>query len=589
MKTSQFGLFFTLFLSFSLNHRGLALTPDAYLHNLEKKLQIEINKKPRAATHVEQLLVSFSPALSFPHLSGLFKQSIAHRTTTVAQQTSLSRDQAHLYDQAQLLIIAHLCKKESSLIMQQIFKILMTLFDSLDYWQDLRSKPFYYFTSQWPTKIWHNKSRSVTIRDGVSTLKEAIYYYTYFLGAIYKNLHKFDSINNEQELYQHVATTIFTINACVEHESFEFSINSSLKLQELHDILISSYERTYIFHTTALQNVAKYLKPGHFQRNWVRYSVLATTGLATLIYWYYNQEKISTWTDQTVQAGKKLFSDSVYQPVKNIFDSYFSKQSATKNDEIKNLRKDQTEILKSLLKEQIKKTSPHLKEEQIQQTVNTILESGTLTPELKKELIDAQNSPVITLLSPNGSLISLSIIEIRLMINQLLSVGDEKGDKLLEILHQNHVNYQLLLTFPAVLLSYLVYTGTSKAWHAFTTSEKLNPLREGLLMIENTLNKYDTKDRALPFDAQGIILYWVHKLRAYVYFLPKHHQEQFNEDLTQIGSPDFELHQKLATIDRMYRSYEFLSFGAQKTLANQTSFFRQPLVRDYPTFGYDAP
>lgn len=589
---------------------------EPYIATLEEKLLFETNRLPRVTSHIQQVMSSFSPTFSFAQLSGLFRQTVAHRTATSAQTCPITPAQLELYDQAQLLLATHLSKKESSLLMQELLKILATLFSSLEYWQDLRTKPLGYFTSQWPTRLWKNKTRTTTVREAISTLKEAIHYYTFFLGAIYHNLYQFDLIESESEIRMHLVQTTLVINACIEHDSFEYEKNTALSMQQVYDILTSAHDRTKNFHTCALSKLQNYLKPGHLQRNWTRYAVLATTGIAALTYWHYNKEQVTTWTDQTMQAGKKLFYDSVYQPMKNIFDSYFSKQPSLKIDEIKNIREliEQERLklekgmiepfnktLSDLLTFRLKKKKPCPSDDEISKIVSTIISSGNLGP-LQDEINYANQNPKWTI--SGGSYIPLKEVEVRTEISQALNringfytVVDKFlmpieniSEQVLRLAEQHHVNNQLLLTIPALFTGYLLYVSSKLALKSLLSSEKPNLVREGLLMIENTLNKYNTKDHKLPFDAQGLILYWVNKLRAYVYYLPKHHQEQFNEDLTQIGSPEFELHQKLGTIDRMYRSYEFLNFGSQKTLtAYPPSFFRPPVVRDRSIFAHDAP
>jgi hypothetical protein len=595
-----------------------AAPQDPYVLTLEKKLLFEKNKLPRVTSHIEQLMSSFSPTFTFAQISELFRQTVAHQTATGAQTGPIAPDQVELYDQAQLLLATHLCKKESSLLMQELLKTLATLFNSLEYWQDLRTKPLNYFTSQWPTRLWKNKARTTTVRESISTLKEAVHYYTYYLGAIYHNLYQFDLIQNEPEMRRHLIQTSLLINACIEHDSFEYEKNTALSMQQVYDLLNSAYDRTKNFHTNALNKLEQYLKPGHLQRNWTRYAVLATTGISALTYWHYNKEQVATWTDQTTQAGKKLFYDSVYEPVKNIVDSYFSEKENNKTEKVKKVRESITKArlkiatnlkqhhdkrLRGLLEIELKEKHPTTPQNEIDQMITKIISSGDLTP-MSEAMKNSSAYPISTLFNPYGHYIRHKELELRTMLSQALGsvddafgVVDDSMDGLEEIIeqlfglaHQNHVNYQLLLTIPAVITGCIVYLTTRLAWRSFSTSDHFNPLREGLLMVENTLNKYNTKDHKLPFDAQGLILYWVNKLRVYVYYLPKHHQEQFNEDLTQIGSPEFELHQKLGTIDRMYRSYEFLSFGSQKTItAYPPSFFRQPIVRDRSIFAHDAP
>ncbi len=64
---------------------------------------------------------------------------------------------------------------------------------------------------------------------------------------------------------------------------------------------------------------------------------------------------------------------------------------------------------------------------------------------------------------------------------------------------------------------------------------------------------------ALSIEDRGALVYHVHTLRSAD--IPGELQDQFTADVAELTSPQFTLAQKLRTIDRMYRNYDFLTVG----------------------------
>lgn len=459
---------------------------------------------------------------------------------------------AQLYDQAETAALSALCKKESILVMNQLIQIVTKLFDLLEYWQRINNRPVLYFATHWPTRFFEQKPLALIASESIKNIKEAIYYYTYFLGNIYRNTYKLNTLKTEDEYKGHLAKTSFLINACLNHETFEEPQEAILlSSQELHDLLMRNYEIATHFETTALLRLAKHKSPSHFERNWLKYTIGAAATLGGLIYYKTHQEQITQTSAQTMAAVKKLVQTNLVEPLKNIFDAYFSKQNNEAPTEFE--LKTESINTKYLTAKYPQKSGDEIKKLAHEMTLKRD------SSQLKDDIDFAYNNPGKAWYY--GS-ITAPLIEIRMEALNAI-------DAVRHGLNQNHVNFNLAMTLPAIAILgglYVLYRQVNRFSKDILSDQHRNPVREGLINIENMLNKFNKSQTSVPFEAEGLILYWLSQLRCYAPHIPEHHRAQFEEDLSQISSPDFELHQKLATLERMHRTYEFLGFGPQRKL-----------------------
>jgi hypothetical protein len=88
--------------------------------------------------------------------------------------------------------------------------------------------------------------------------------------------------------------------------------------------------------------------------------------------------------------------------------------------------------------------------------------------------------------------------------------------------------------------------------------------------VERILNQADTRDNDLPTgisalklscEQQGLVLCEVHLLRSYARRLPQRNgtREKFIEDLRELENPKYNLDQRMRTIQRMTRTWGFLT------------------------------
>jgi hypothetical protein len=509
----------------------------------------------------DELLAAYS------QLSSLKQRATSHTS---------KKDEETMYDQAELLVVATLCKKQAHGLISNLINVLAELFDQLTYWQQVKLRPFNYYMTHSPTKMISKKACLQLADRAVDSLKEAIYYYSYYLGHLYQNVHALENLKTDTEIKNNLGQTATLIKACVNHQSLDHAMTSPAAILEIHDMLTACHQAATQFSTHSLPALHQFAKPTHMERNWWRYSFAAGTLAACAVYWYLNHDALMENMRSAAGGIKKLFTENLVQPISNVVQEYTSKPQSA-NNQLKEYLKTQEEqlidILNNFLEEKAKKQN--ISAVQLQDEIKKMIRTGDYAM-VKDDIKEFLNRPAYAL-NPYGKTSPVSAIWLLQSVHAAAKVISSIEDRV----NQQQVNLQLLLTIPAsafLLATYGFYRVVRGIAHKFT-QENYNPIREGLISIENTLNKNHTKGVPLSYEAQGLIVYWLSKLRSYIPHLNRNCQEQFEQDLAQIGSPEFEIHQKMATIKRMYRTYEFLSFSSATPLhiADRSSFFKLSL------------
>ena len=77
--------------------------------------------------------------------------------------------------------------------------------------------------------------------------------------------------------------------------------------------------------------------------------------------------------------------------------------------------------------------------------------------------------------------------------------------------------------------------------------------------IGKILNKNNTYIKTSPsFEDQGHLIFWINKLRDYAKELSGDEKDDFKEDLDELECEEYQVSQKLQTLQRMYNSYGFM-------------------------------
>ena len=124
---------------------------------------------------------------------------------------------------------------------------------------------------------------------------------------------------------------------------------------------------------------------------------------------------------------------------------------------------------------------------------------------------------------------------------------------------QNHLNFAIIACVPAGLLLYGTCALLKKAFGSFFSKKVyFKQFKTTLVSMEKLINK-DLLQPTLPYETMGLLIYHIDKLKKLLRKTPYAERYTLQEDLIELESIEFSPQQKMATINRMYRQYDFLT------------------------------
>jgi len=340
-----------------------------------------------------------------------------------------------------------------------------------------------------------------------------------------------DSLQNEIN-YQ--ASQLANINELINaNEQDRKKINVSIP----HDCL--AYEKE------ALDRVAQYEAPSHISRHCVKYTIGAACAAGALVYCNQNREALASFASNAKEATSRFIRDYAYKPLKNSYDIIFNNSADAVGYHEKTLR----ELLGNYYAYNCKGKPAA----EVQQTVDQCIKSLELPKDVQAHFVEQSKSPAWnTIMSRRlgGQFVSLN--QILLHLELLRAQNIHQGQKL---------NLELLVAIPTAVVGYGAYRITKGAY-SYLAEKNYEPIKQNMLRIERLLNQFNNDKQTITDTAKGKIIYAVHQLTRVEHLIPVEQRESFFADLAELYAPSFSIKQKLRTIDRMYRTYNFLPVEA---------------------------
>lgn len=124
---------------------------------------------------------------------------------------------------------------------------------------------------------------------------------------------------------------------------------------------------------------------------------------------------------------------------------------------------------------------------------------------------------------------------------------------------------KMLALLPASLVIYMIYKVGKTAHDKANSKEPMYKIMRHISReIGKILNKNNTYIKTSPsYEDQGYLIFWINKLREYAKELSGDEKDDFKEDLDELECEEYEVDQKLQTLQRMYNSYGFMRAGKQ--------------------------
>lgn len=429
-------------------------------------------------------------------------------------------------------------------LQKNVIAVMDNLYHNRNYWQQAQYRSLGYFFEKGPLKWLTGKKQSQEVQENLEVVEHELIHQAHLLGHL-------------QEIHNELSKEEGPLKK-------ENAQQVSKKIQSLlpknHDCSCSYKDlikKAQNYKKETLKRLHVIQAPGHFQRNWIGYSIAALTTLYGYDYWQKNHGLILQTMDQSATTAQHFFNYYIKEPIKNSVDIIYGKE---KNDLIisDKIIKEREDILEPEFTNYLQNNSTYSKDE-ITRIVKESIRDRALPADMQKRSDQESRNLTYYIISPSGKILNISYIKAALL--ELMAYDRlKKMDRLLET---NKLNFELLIALPATaaisLLGYLSYKMGNKLYYTvFSRPEvKYKEIKQALIKVEAILNTHQDK-KLIDHALQGQIFYWVHKLQQLIDAVPFVDRTNFGRDLNELNSLEFTVNQKMNTITRMFRTYPFL-------------------------------
>lgn len=449
-----------------------------------------------------------------------------------------------------------LCKTSVQKLQNSLVAVLDELYDHLHYWQQAQFRSFGYFIEKGPYKWLFGKKQDDDIQSKIALLEHEITRNASYLGKLKELENQFDSPKFKNDIDLAVAT----IDQCLNFTEIDDTTSISPAYQRELLVFRDYQEGIRKYKKRALRLVKTARKPSHVSRHWLSYSVATISALAGFIYYTKNKDKIATWIQDGKQASKNFFTDYIKNPAKNSLDIVYRKK-----EDKPLISPDACKIDKKILEKELwdyyNDNYSKMPKEKVKANIEEAVQSNTLPSEVMNDYTKQMKNPTWNALSPRGQIVRLFILAQFQPLKIRVNEGFQKFDRLFKA---NELNFELLVGLPASLLIGLACYSSYKCLqtcYRFISPQKnllFKPIKKALIALETIFNDHNGDVKKMNYTTHGQCYYWLSKLKKACYVIPLEERPLFIADLIDLESSVFTVSQKLATVQRMYRAYDFL-------------------------------
>lgn len=463
-------------------------------------------------------------------------------------------------------------------VVEGLLKQLEALADHLAFWYDLEDSPLrLQVVLMWQQpKTWRGLTKTIQFLDDLSVVQLGQ------LGRLKELALQFEDVRSRAGVDR-------LIDACIGE------ITSTLALPSMHTATATSSSTTS-FATTSSNVIGTtfHTGPGAVARFWPEFSKAFASlqdvfrrqiegaeqaprhvkywpealGLAILAFGA-GAYCIVRW-DQTVENARRVadsmrefFVEHVVKPTATLVDELlFDRMLQVADAEAMN---DAKQSLGRMLEDYVRDTSPNLIEAErirIIRDLDVSILSRRYETELKK--------PFASLVS--GDLVRMLLIQMQHLKKELLGIMATLD----ELMRENQFNLQVLALLPSLILAASVQQVGVQVLRALRGTKQSRrfiyaSVRERLRDVEQTLNLHLEDHCTLRDAALGRLVLQVHLLENLLFsnqsVFDRHERKRLAEDVSELLSDQLSIAQKINTIHRMHRSYEFLAASALSTVS----------------------
>ncbi len=439
--------------------------------------------------------------------------------------------------------------QQAKRLKKTFFEILGVIDDALLYWQDQKDSPYRYLINKGP-QYWVK---------GIRLAEEEIA----------------QNIATLQRHQEHYAAMLGKMSQIMQRAKIETTTTKEAEY-------VKDAKWVELYKKAALNSLKPVEAPSHFKRYWVRYTA-AGLGLAGLgLYAYAQRDKIAELINRAQEGARTNWNDHFVAPVKDLSRMVFPEPK----EQIGTRAKDVTELGNDVIREtssraaafrnsyiqSLKKCQPYWDatgNKDVEAIADLSIRTG-VSP-LDDKLTESANTYKgwftsfipLTLASAQGTL--APFLKTVSDLAEMHVDGIKKIDNLANKADKAFDNNRLTIT----LLQCVVPAGSAvvSAWllkkginFMKPRGKDFQPIRTTLADLHRILNKYtENQSQHMSEVDEGLYTYYANKLVNQVFSLVEVRLiDEVMKDVRDLTS-QLSSRQKVAVIDRMYRTHAFLN------------------------------
>lgn len=486
------------------------------------------------------LCISLSIVASEPDFGKSFQPAAAHPapTTRSGQQT--------LPEENQLSNLHDLCNQVYTLLQTELLQGLNSIDQHINHWKQERLHPVQSTVTQSPRFWTSSMAYGDIITRNIFRLKLKHQNLAENLGKLneimqdFKQVDTLDSIKKHIIKQQPILTGIIINNKPTESlQNSSYARLASYLIKAL--TIVKDYKKNLNFE------IQEFKSPNHFERNWIKYLTSITALAASGYYVYQNQDALResaiNWATATKEGISNFWKNHIQKALTDARDELFKPTDLE-------IEKENIESGCRHLSTILKNDCPEYTQPMIDNALEQYQRTGAIPLKLVKKMNYMMENPFTSLFNffeaPQNK---------RLWA---FWVHTQKRDGELLVQRGNTITKIALVT-PALFIARTTMNVAYKTLNLFKSKHVYTPVKKYLLKMERKLNAQTDKSERPSYGDQGLMIYWGYQLRKVINLIPTDNRLEFIKDIKEIERTNFNAQQKISTIKRMYRTYDFLN------------------------------
>jgi Asp-tRNA(Asn)/Glu-tRNA(Gln) amidotransferase C subunit len=495
----------------------------------------------------KSIIITLSLCVSFLIVAGETDLGKPEKTKSLTFRQTSSSNPANLSADNQFNNLHDLCNKTYTLLQKELLEALNNIDLHIHRWKQERLHPVKSTLTQSPRFWISSMAYTDMITRNVFRLKLKHQKTAENLGKLNEIIQDFKQVDTLDSIKHHILRHQTTLTEVIGyHKPAENLPDESYS--RLANYLIKSLTVVKDYKKHLNFELQEFKSPNHFERNWIKYLASITALAASGYYVYHNQDALheyaSNWTTTAKEGVQNFWETHIKEAFTNARDAIFKPQvnAETRKEDIESGCRQLKNILKSYFAE--------LSETDIDGAVEQYRTTLTIPNDIIKEINKMEESPATNLANP---------LNWNRYKNVLLFWSHTKKIQVEDVQQQIDILLKIALVSPALFIAKTSMSGASKVINIFKKQHVYEPVKKYLLKMERKLNAQTNKSEKPSYGDQGLMIYWGNQLRKVLYLIPANNRFEFMKDIKEIERPNFNAQQKISTIKRMYRTYDFLN------------------------------